>query len=404
MTKKQATISQLEEDGNKELAERVRNWRNDIGQNGGWDSWFKSNYPDDAKRYGVAQRSIEGDVTSSVKRRGNSESRSSRATSTGDSRPNIAEVKCDEVLEIASGLERQTERLFDLYCFADYRGDKNDSGKGVEVVLGLPNRNELCHISEISGRASLHMFWHDLLVALGQGQARLLFGQDHQYGVPVGLINELIDNGFVAQEECATWRKAMKTLFLSGKFGSNATEKFGFAGGFAFDFNEEIRKKGGQDYFYSATNGRRYGIPTSRPPGRDSLFRVTENECLNQPKEFARVGDPGAVGGQSIVGIPYLLKLLEEWDSGVHVWPQDGLELPEPHSHVLVEVYPSALRPQDVPQSDLNDAVACVEWCMAEDSEKRLRNHLSANALPRDRNTPEGKKLIQLEGWYLQPK
>ena len=133
-------------------------------------------------------------------------------------------------------------------------------------------------------------------------------------------------------------------------------------------------------------------------PNNPHEYRVTERLCERNPFPFARVGDNGSVGGQTIVGIPHILALLESNEGrSVFAWPFDGVDLPADVRHVLAEVYPTAMRSPGVPQSDLNDAIACVDWCMKKDAEGSLRQALSLNAF-RDFEV----ETIKREGWYLK--
>lgn len=395
--KKIDTINRLRADGNHDVAKTVDSWRNSFGNNSGWDSWFASQYPQLASAYAVGHTEQKDGKLAEPARALNKVSKQSRHySSKNHSMMAVSDNKVEtctkkKALETISELSHKSpDRQFDVYCFADYRGDKGDTSGGIAVVLGIAGKRELFHVTDIVRRKTLAQYWRDLISELNKTGSRLIFGQDHQYGVPKKLLDELRIQG--------PWRESMNALFESQTFCNHASN--GNAGGYAKAFNDLLRSKNQPEYFYSATKGKDYGIPVKDPRPEDlNKFRHTERNRVKQPFPFNRVGDNGSVGGQTIVGIPNLLQLLSsEVGPSIFAWPFDGVELPSSVKHVLVEVYPSALRRKSVPQSDLNDAIACVEWCMAEDAAGRLRSHLSVAAIPRFK---EHSDHIRLEGWYF---
>jgi len=392
-TKKTKTINRLQKDGHTEIAARVESWRSTKGNNWGWDSWFASQFPKLAIKYDVAQghKSGTGPIVSKTKHTNKGEATEAPVNHRNASAYDNHENKStDDALDfIANQASRNTQRQFDVYCFADYRGDRNDGTGGIAVALGIPD-HPIIHIEDVCSRRDLSEFWLKLLSQLKHTEAKLIFGQDHQYGVPAGLLNELGIRG--------SWRKAMEAVFCEKRFGNHAER--GEAGRFAAAFNRVLVEEGKTKYFYSHTKSEIYGIPQISPRRDDpDAYRLVERLGNRRPFPFARVGDNGSVGGQSIVGIPKIMALLEsEEGQSVFAWPFDGPDLSDSKQHVLVEVYPSLIRPDSVPQSDVNDAIACVEWCMEKDAEGQLRNHFSSEAIP-DYETKE--EIVNLEGWYL---
>lgn len=390
--KKRTTIQRLRKDGHTEIADQVESWRGRNG-NSGWDSWFKSTFPELAVEYDVAQglTSNAGEGLPTTENENTLEEKETRLSVGNVSAYVDVEVKSiGDTLEFVSKRSApNSQRLFDVYCFADYRGDSSDGSRGIAVALGIPN-NPIIHIKDVNTRKSLSMFWQNLLVRLDETRARLIFGQDHQYSVPAGLLAELGISG--------PWRNAMAALFCGERFGSHATR--GKAGEFAAEFNRVLRKEGKNDYFYSRTKSEIYGIPRlSLRENNSHKYRLVEESRKPRPFPFAQVGDTGSVGGQSIVGIPNILALLNSNEGqSVFAWPFDGADLSGSVRHVLIEVYPSAMRPSGIPQSDLNDAIACVEWCMRKDAVGQLRKHLSSEMIPGYENN---EATVRVEGWYL---
>ena len=102
---------------------------------------------------------------------------------------------------------------------------------------------------------------------------------------------------------------------------------------------------------------------------------------------FNRVGDPGSVGGQSLWGMGMLRRLLDICDRdgiALRCWPFDGLSVGTreyDNAHVLVEAYPSPLRPPTIPQSDASDALYIVQALQRQDIRGRLLE-LMDNGVP----------------------
>ena len=115
---------------------------------------------------------------------------------------------------------------------------------------------------------------------------------------------------------------------------------------------------------------------------------------------FCRVGDNGTVGGQSIVGMPHLLRLLQDAERDgirVTVWPFDGLHLDAlPDSHLTLELYPSAVRAKGVVKSDANDAIASTAWAQAQDRAGTLASAIDLRVRPL-----ADHQRIHFEGWIV---
>ena len=117
---------------------------------------------------------------------------------------------------------------------------------------------------------------------------------------------------------------------------------------------------------------------------------------------FNRVGDPGAVGGQALWGMSMLLQLIAACDRegiALRCWPFDGLTVATNEyddAHVLVEVYPTALRPPDVPQSDAADALHTMQTLQTTDIQGRLLQLLDLSQL-----SLQQRRIVGFEGWIV---
>lgn len=293
-------------------------------------------------------------------------------------------VSLDELEAALGAFRRRPGTLFDVYAFADYRGDLADAG-GVVLAVAL-GADGVRLVEGVRNRRTLSAALLRLLRVARSADVRLLFGQDHQYGIPMPLAKELGLRG--------AWRSMMRELFVTGPLAREAMA--GNAGRFAATANAWLVARGCPAYFFSHTNGARYGIPTARPrPKGDPTERRLTERSTGFP--LCRVGDNGSVGGQSIVGIPRLLTLLDDCEREgvpVKVWPFDGLALDTLGATVAIEPYPSALRAKGILKSDENDAIGCATWAQRHDHDGTLLAELDLSGLG-----PAGQRRVRVEGW-----
>jgi hypothetical protein len=233
------------------------------------------------------------------------------------------------------------------------------------------------------------------LTAASQANQRVIFGQDHQYSLPLGFIEEL------GLSPSISWRALLSTL-MTGSYGG---PKLASPRTFGREFNKWLEGKGRPPYFYSATKSELYGIPRSNPRMREvELYRLTERQRsgarTGNPKAFNRLGDNGAVGGQTLCGlmeIDRLLRLADDAGLHVSVWPFDGLSIDAPpytKGHIMIEPYPTAVRDKQIPQTDESDALACVAMVERANSSGELIQILDLRAL----STLDADR-VRLEGW-----
>lgn len=315
--------------------------------------------------------------------------RASPETTASAGAPSPVEINEDVLADEMSKLHRKPgdTSTFDCYAFADYRGDRRDSGGGVVLAVALGN-GPVRLVSSVSSRKSLSAAFMRLLRLATASKVRVVFGQDHQYGIPLDLLHEL--------ELPSDWRAAMRRLFVTGPFAEMAGA--GNAGAFAAEVNAWLVAEGGQPYFWSATKGTNYGIPSVAPRSKDhpSQRRLTE---VAEGFPFCRIGDNGTVGGQSIVGIPRLLGLLEDCareEISVSAWPFDALSVRDlgRGTHVAVEPYPSLVREAEIVQTDANDAIASATWAQRLDRAGDLQDALDLTKLDAVHH-----RRVRLEGW-----
>lgn len=295
-----------------------------------------------------------------------------------------------QLLQRLATYKRPTDNSshFDCYAFADYRGDKADAG-GVVLAIALgAGQTEI--VSGISTRRALARFLPRLLEAATRAKIHVLFGQDHQYGIPVALLPEL-------DGAAGAWRTAMRRVFVEGPLGKHAVA--GDAGAFGAAANQWLSDKNLPKYFWSATKAAKYGVPRQNPRPATGVCQHRLTEIRGKVLfNFSRLGDNGAVGGQTIVGIPHVLALLDGSAAAgvqVRVWPFDALRLADlDECHLAIEVYPSRVRCAGVAQSDIHDAIACTAWAQHKDRSATLARELDLSGL-----SAVDQARVKLEGW-----
>jgi len=285
--------------------------------------------------------------------------------------------------------------LFDSYIFADYSGAADLRGQKRSIKLAYAEANAECHLADESlTRDSLVTKIISYLHKATAERKRICFGFDHQFGIPIGLLEEIGISEL-------SWREILYAM-VEG-YGFPALEH---PSTYAIQFNNWCLGRGKPPYFYSATKATLYGIPDSDPRRGDmeTVTRLTER-CdsifgSGKPKPFNRVGDNGSVGGQTMMGLIKLLELLEICRTvGIPVkcWPFDGLDISSASYagyHVLLEPYPAAVRSPGVSYTDANDAIACVELIRRFDQAGKLADLLDLSCL-----SDTHKNIVLVEGW-----
>jgi hypothetical protein len=286
--------------------------------------------------------------------------------------------------------------LFDRYLFADYSGAQSKSTQRKNIRLAAATREATARIVE--GRFCRDVLAQEMLrelrSATSQGE-RVIFGQDHQYGLPAALLREL-------GVRHLPWREVLRVL-VSGAYGERAPA-LGPPQEFGQLLNRWLVARGGLPYFYSATKASLYGVPGQNPRANDrTLYRLTErcgaHSGRGTPKAFNRIGDNGTVGGQTLLGLLQVESLLRQCKAEgirVAVWPFDGLSLETDAyegAHVMIEPYPTAVRGAEV-QSDEADALASANEVRRADQSGELSRLLDLSSL----SAPDAE-LAQIEGW-----
>lgn len=289
--------------------------------------------------------------------------------------------------------------FFDEYFFADYSGAFAESAQRKSIRLAAGSRELAPSVVRrgLTRDDLVGEFASRLRDATRRG-TRVCFGQDHQYSIPFGLANDLGMSGF-------KWREVLDAL-ATGSYGVNAP-RLGHPKTFARLFNNWLTARGLKPYFYSATKAQLYGVPSHNPRDGDlSCYRLTER-CQSEsgtgkPKPFNRLGDNGTVGGQSLVGMLAIRSLLQtcaQEKIKIAVWPFDSLSIADDvyaDAHIMIEPYPSAVRPGHIAQTDESDALASAIHLRDVDREGELGRLLDLSSI----RFREGA-VVQIEGWII---
>jgi hypothetical protein len=269
---------------------------------------------------------------------------------------------------------------FDTFLFADYSGAASPSAQKRAIALwrlargGRPRK-----VRGPFTRASLRERLLALLAEDTRAGRRVLFGIDHQWSWPLDLWKK-------AGLDRRPWRAALRALVE----GEGDRPPLGPAATFPAAFNAWA----GVAVFHCRvrTLALRYGVPVRSAWGGDPVRRA--ERATPGAKPATRLGGPGAVAGQTLVGLIELHRLLEAASRAgipVRAWPMDGLADDGRH-HVGVEIYPSFCRPPHVAQSDDADARWACRWAARAD----LGRLLDLTWAP-----PAVRRAARREGWIL---
>jgi len=299
---------------------------------------------------------------------------------------------------------------FDRYLIADWSGAASLTlqRRGICVADATADSPIERVAAKFTRQSLLKYVIRTLRSATDQGQ-RLLLGFDYQYGVPIGFVELL---GL----ETTNWRTLLQQLVT----GANGVPGLTHAKSYCRAINHWLVARGHSPYFYTATKSALYSeeqyipgtqsfiVPSTDPRGDRTVAeknwtvkRLSEQfwGLSGSPKFFNRVGDNGTVGGQTIVGLVKLYELLALTADSIPlaVWPFDGPDLDSPAyegRHVLVEPYPSGVRPSDVKQTDWDDAKSSVQALREADVSGRLAGLLSFRSV-----CVTCMQRIRIEGW-----
>jgi precorrin-8X/cobalt-precorrin-8 methylmutase len=188
-----------------------------------------------------------------------------------------------------------------------------------------------------------------------------LLGVDFSLGYPAGTASAL---GLAGTPWSAMWEMLADRICDDDRNGNN---RFAVAG----ELNEQV-SAGAGPFWGCPPSAANQHLTTTRPAPTEmpAQFRAAEGVLRSQgrrPFSSWQLLGAGAVGSQSLLGIPRLARLRRRFDNRVEVWPfTTGVGVPLLRDGVIVvaEVWPSMLD-VDVTGTEVRDAAqvaATARW------------------------------------------
>jgi len=238
-------------------------------------------------------------------------------------------------------------RLFDAYIIADWTAAEGKKLGDQSVWIGVAKRDVRFRLytetHNVATRAEGEALLGKLISEHRKRGDRLLVGFDFNFGYPVGTAARLKLDG-------SPWSAMWKFL------ASNVVDKADNTNNryqVAAKMNRLMTDEAWPFWGAPAKQAQRW-LTTTKPPAGSGAdipeFRATEQAVRKgklQPKSVWQMHGAGAVGGQTMTGIPVVRRLLESLGPSGAVWPfgtgwraLDSADV-EPLSALVVEVWPS---------------------------------------------------------------
>ena len=238
-------------------------------------------------------------------------------------------------------------RLFDAYIVADWTAAETKKLGDTSLWIGVAKRDVRFRLytetHNVATRAEGEALLASILADHRKRGDRVLVGLDFNFGYPVGTAARLKLDGTPWQ---AMWKFIASSVVDKADNTNNRYQV-------AAKMNRLMTDEAWPLWGAPAKQAQRW-LTTTKPPvgsGADiPEFRATENAARKgrlQPKSVWQMHGAGAVGGQTLVGIPAVRRLLESLGPSGAVWPfgTGWRELTpddvEPLSALVVEVWPS---------------------------------------------------------------
>lgn len=297
-------------------------------------------------------------------------------------------------------------RLFDAYIIADWTAAEGKKLGDQSVWIGVAKRDVRFRLytetHNVATRAEGEKLLASLLAEHRKRGDRVLVGFDFNFGYPAGTAERLKLGGTPWQ---AMWKFIASNVVDKPDNTNNRYQV-------AAKINRLMTDNPWPMWGAPAKQAQRW-LTTTKPPagaGADiPEFRATEDAVRKgrlQPKSVWQMHGAGAVGGQTLVGIPAVRRLLDSLGPSGAVWPfgtgwraltADDVE---PLSALVVEVWPSMFdaKPQTGEFKDQAQVRATAEALAKLDE---------AGDLPKAFAPPKGAdealiaRVEQEEGWIL---
>ena len=297
-------------------------------------------------------------------------------------------------------------RLFDAYIIADWTAAEGKKLGDQSVWIGVAKRDVRFRLYTETHNAATRAEGEALLASLlaehRKRGDRVLVGFDFNFGYPAGTAERL---KLAGTPWSAMWKFIASNVVDKADNSNNRYQV-------AAKINRLMTDNAWPMWGAPAKQAQRW-LTTTKPPagaGADiPEFRATEDAVRKgklQPKSVWQMHGAGAVGGQTLVGIPAVRRLLESLGPSGAVWPfgtgwraLDAADV-EPLSALVVEVWPSMFEgaPNPGEFKDQAQVRSTAEALAAMDE---------ADALAKAFGPPKGAdealiaKVEREEGWIL---
>ncbi|MDQ8028828.1 MAG: cobalamin biosynthesis protein CbiG [Brevundimonas sp.] len=297
-------------------------------------------------------------------------------------------------------------RLFDAVIIVDWTAAETKKLGDQSVWIGVAKRDVRFRLytetHNVATRAEGEALLNKLISEHRKRGDRVLVGLDFNFGYPVGTAARLKLDG-------TPWSAMWK--FIAANVvdkADNTNNRYQVAA----KMNRLMTDEAWPLWGAPAKQAQRW-LTTTKPPAGSGAdipeFRATEDAARKgklQPKSVWQMHGAGAVGGQTLTGIPMVRRLLESLGDAGTVWPfatgwraLDAADV-EPLSAVVVEVWPSMFdaKPEAGEYKDQAQVRVTAEALAKMDDAGDLAK---AFAPPKGAGEALVQQVEQEEGWIL---
>ena len=297
-------------------------------------------------------------------------------------------------------------RLFDAYVVADWTAAETRKLGDTSLWIGVAKRDVRFRLyaetHNVATRAEGEALLASILADHRKRGDRVLVGLDFNFGYPAGTAARLGLDGTPWQ---AMWKFIASNIVDKADNTNNRYQV-------AAKMNRLMTDEAWPFWGAPAKQAQRW-LTTTKPPagaGADiPEFRATEDAARRgrlQPKSVWQMHGAGAVGGQTLVGVPAVRRLLDSLGPSGAVWPfgTGWRELTpddvEPLSALVVEVWPS-LFPTKPEPGEFKDQAQVRTTAEALARLDEAGDLAKAFGPPKDATPELIAQVEQEEGWIL---
>jgi hypothetical protein len=259
--------------------------------------------------------------------------------------------------------------MFDRYVVVDWSANSTPKLGADSIWVGVHDRGGQVSITNLATRHGAEAFLVELLEA--EPVATTLVGVDFSLGYPAGTAAAL---GLSGTPWSAMWAMLSEQITDDER---NRNNRFAVAAG----INEQLTGSAAPFWGCPPSAVGRY-LTSTKPPSWDSLveFRAVETALRSRghrPFSSWQLLGAGAVGSQSLVGIPVLERMRRRFADSFDVWPYTtgfGPSTGRRGAVMVAEVWPSMLDIGDVGGlvRDAAQVDAAARWLATADATGEL--------------------------------